>query len=288
MWIEKLRSLGVEIKGHPSSGYQLQKLPDILAPSVLRRQLGEIKFGHRIVHYLRIDSTNTRALRLAEKGAPHGTLVLAEEQTAGRGRFGRTWYSERASGIYCSLILRPPLPPAAAPILTLMAGLAAYSAISGVARMPVDIRWPNDLLLNGKKVCGILTEMSAELDRIHAVVLGVGINVNHRDMPAELKSSATSLRVEGRKRYSRAQILVTLLQELEGHYRVLLEEGGAAIINAWSAASSFAKGKRVRVLTGSGEFVGTTDGLEPSGALRVRRDDGSIEPLVAGEVVEVK
>src|SRR5260370_23274239 len=95
MWIEKLRSLGVEIKGHPSSGYQLQQLPDILAPSVLRRQLGEIKFGHRIVHYLRIDSTNTRALRLAEKGAPHGTLVLAEEQTAGRGRFGRTWYSER-------------------------------------------------------------------------------------------------------------------------------------------------------------------------------------------------
>jgi BirA family biotin operon repressor/biotin-[acetyl-CoA-carboxylase] ligase len=169
-----------------------------------------------------------------------------------------------------------------------MAGLAAYSAIRGVARLPVDIRWTNDLLLNGKKVCGILTEMSAELDRLHAVVLGVGINVNHRDMPADLKSIGTSLRIEGRKIYSRAQILVTLLKELERHYRALLEEGGAPIVTAWSVASSFAKGKRVRVLTGSGEFVGTTDGLEPSGALRVRREDGSIEPLVAGEVVEVK
>ncbi len=288
LWIEKLRSLGAEIKGYPSSGYQLQKLPDILAPSLLRSELGDGKFGHKIVHYFRTDSTNTDALRLAAKGAPHGTLVVAEEQTAGRGRFGRAWYSERASGIYASLILRPPLPPAAAPVLTLMAGLAAHHAIHRTTCLAVDIRWPNDLLLNGKKVCGILTEMNAELDRIHSVVLGIGINVNHREMPAELRSIASSLRIEGKKTYSRTQLLVALLKELERHYHLLLEEGGAAIVNAWSAASSFAQGKRVRVLTGSGGFVGTTDGVEPSGALRVRHEDGAVESLVAGEVVEVK
>ncbi len=288
MWIEKLRSLGVEIKGHPSSGYQLQKLPDILAPSLIRRELGENEIGHRIIHYFRTDSTNSVALGLSVNGAPHGTVVLAEEQTAGRGRFGRSWYSEKSTGIYASIILRPPLSPAAAPILTLMAGVAAHHAVSTSTGLAVDIRWPNDLLVNGKKVCGILTEMSAELDRLHAVVLGIGINVNHREMPAELKGIATSLRIEGRKHYSRAHILVTLLKQLERRYRLLLDQGSAAIAKDWAAASTYAQGKRIRVLSNSGEFQATTSGLEPSGALRVRRDDGREESLVSGEIVEVK
>jgi BirA family transcriptional regulator, biotin operon repressor / biotin---[acetyl-CoA-carboxylase] ligase len=287
-WMEKLRALGVEIKGHPSSGYQLRKLPDILAPSLLRPELGQGELGRKIVHYFRTESTNDDALRLAAQAAPHGTLVLAEEQTAGRGRFGRAWYSERSSGIYSSIILRPPLPPAAAPVLTLMAGVAAHHAVSSVTGLPVDIRWPNDLLVNGKKVSGILTEMSAELDRLHAVVLGIGINVNHREMPPALKGVATSLRIEGGKPYSRAQVLVSLLKELERHYRLLLDKGSAAIVEAWSAASSFARGKQIRVTAGSGEFPATTEGLEPSGALRVRRADGRQESLVAGEIIEVK
>jgi BirA family biotin operon repressor/biotin-[acetyl-CoA-carboxylase] ligase len=287
-WMEKLRSLGVEIKGHRSSGYQLRKLPDILAPSLLRPELGQCEFGRKIVHYFRTESTNDDALRLAAKAAPHGTLVLAEEQTAGRGRFGRAWYSEKSSGIYSSIILRPPLPPAAAPVLTLMAGVAAHHAVRNATGLPVDIRWPNDLLVNGKKVCGILTEMSAELDRLHAVVLGIGINVNHREMPPALKGLATSLRIEAGKPYSRAQILVSLLKELERHYRLLLDQGSPAIVEAWSAASTFARGKQIRVTAGSGEFSATTEGLEPSGALRVRRADGRQESLVAGEIIEVK
>ena len=288
MWIEKLRALGVEIKGHPSRGYQLAKLPDILAPSLIRPELGECEIGRRIVHCFRADSTNNLALKLAAEGAPHGTVVLAEEQTAGRGRFGRSWYSEKSSGIYASVILRPPLSPAAAPAITLMAGVAAERALGSSTGLPVDIRWPNDLLVNGKKVCGILTEMSAELDRLHSVVLGIGINVNHREMPPELKTIATSLRIEGRKTFSRANILVALLKELERQYRVLLDEGTASIARAWAAASSFAEGKRVRVLANSGGFLATTAGLEPSGALRVRRDDGEEISLVSGEVVEVK
>ena len=288
MWIERLRSLGVEIKGYPSSGYQLQTLPDILAPSLVRPELGDNEIGRRIVHYFRVDSTNTVAAEMAAKGETHGTVVVAEEQTAGRGRLGRSWYSEKTSGIYASVILRPPLAPAAAPVLTLVAGLAAHQALSSVTGLPVDIRWPNDILLRGKKLGGILTEMSAEMDRLHTVVIGIGLNINHRAMPGELKDVATSLRIEGGRPYARVPVFVALLKELERYYRLLLADGSAAVTRRWAAASTFAEGKRVRVRTTSGEYEATTAGLETSGALRVRRDDGRAQSLVSGEIVEVK
>jgi len=215
-------------------------------------------------------------------------VVVAEEQTSGRGRLGRVWYSERASGIYTSIILRPPLSPSAAPILTLLAGLAAQQAVSANAGLPVDIRWPNDLLINGKKVCGILTEMHAEIDRLHFAVVGIGINVNHTQMPAELASIASSLRIEAKRVISRQRVLVALLHELDRHYQILLKDGAAAITERWAAASSFARGKRVRVTTAMGQKLATTAGLEPSGALRIRADNGREEALVSGEVVEVR
>jgi len=287
-WIKKLRSLGMEIKGHHASGYQLVKIPDVLVPSLLRSELGENEIGQSLVHFFRTDSTNNVALRLAARGAAHGTVVVAEEQTAGRGRLGRTWYSEKSSGIYASIILRPPLSPSAAPVLTLMAGLAVQSALSSTTGLAVDIRWPNDLLVNGKKVCGILTEMHAELDRLHTVVLGIGINVNHLQMPRELKEIATSLRIEAQKTWSRVHLTKALLKELERYYRLLLVQGSAAITRRWEAVSSFASGKRVRVISPAGECLATTAGLEPTGALRVRYEDGREESLVAGEIFEVK
>jgi BirA family biotin operon repressor/biotin-[acetyl-CoA-carboxylase] ligase len=225
---------------------------------------------------------------LAQEGAAHGTVVVAEEQTAGRGRFGREWYSEKSSGIYLSVILRPPFSPAAAPILTLMAGVATQQAASALTGLSVDIRWPNDLLVNGKKVAGILTEMNAELGRLHAVVLGIGINVNHSEMPAALKRIATSLRIESQRPWSRVQICVALLKELERHYHLLLEKGSAAIAERWASASSYACGKRIRIVSREAESLATTLGVDPSGALRVRYDDGREEALVAGEVAEVK
>jgi BirA family biotin operon repressor/biotin-[acetyl-CoA-carboxylase] ligase len=264
------------------------KIPDVLVPSLIRPEQGENEIGHSMVHYFRTDSTNTAALRLAAQGAAHGTVVVAEEQAAGRGRLGRTWYSEKASGIYASVILRPPLSPAAAPVLTLLAGLAAQSAVSSTTGLSVDIRWPNDLLVNGKKVCGILTEMQAELDRLHVVVLGIGINVNHAQMPPQLKGIATSLRIETQKTWSRVHLAKALLKELSRFYLLLLEQGSAAITRRWEAESSFAMGKQVRVVLPGGEFLATTAGLEPSGALRVRYEDGREESLVAGEIVEVK
>lgn len=288
MWVKKLRELGVEIKGYPATGYQMLKIPDILVPSLIRAELGESGIGHSIVHYFRTDSTNSTALNLAQQGAVHGTVVVAEEQTAGRGRLGRSWYSEKSSGIYASVILRPPFSPAAAPILTLLAGAAAAQALNKVTGLDVDIRWPNDLLVNGKKVCGILTEMNAELGRLHVVVLGIGINVNHTGMPAELESVATSLRIESRRTWSRVQILIALLRELERHYRLLLEKGSSAIAERWAAASTYANGKRIRIVRAEGESLATTTGLDSSGALRVCYEDGHEETLVAGEIVEVK
>jgi BirA family biotin operon repressor/biotin-[acetyl-CoA-carboxylase] ligase len=287
-YIEKLRSLGVEIKGYPSSGYQLQKLPDILAPGLVKLDAAEGKIGHRILHYFKTDSTNRVAMALAARDAPHGTVVVAEEQTAGRGRLGRSWYSEKSSGIYASVILRPALAPSAAPMLTLMAGLSVHAAIRSVTGLSADIRWPNDVLLGGKKVCGILTEMNAEIDRLYAVVLGIGINVNHREMPEELRPIATSLRIETGKPVARALLLATLLRELEQHYQLFLREGGDAIAARWSAASSYARGKSVRVLTATGEYQAVTAGLDPRGTLRVRRSDGREELLIAGEILEVK
>ena len=287
-WIENLRALGVEIRGVPAEGYQLVTIPDVLTPSLVRAELGDAAIGHNIVHYFRTESTNAVALKLAADDAEHGTVVLAEEQTAGRGRLGRAWFSEKSSGIYTSIILRPPLAPATAPVLTLMAGLAAQKAVSSVTGLAVDIRWPNDLLVNEKKVCGILTEMSAEVDLLHAVVLGIGINVNHTVMPAELEDIATSLRMEAHRGISRIQVLVALLREIDRHYQMLLRSGNKAITERWEAASTFAHGKRVRVITRAGEALATTMGVESSGALKIEYDDGRQESLVAGDVVEVK
>jgi len=287
-WIEKLRELGVAIKGHPRHGYQLEKLPDILAPSLVRAELPNTEIGHKVIHYFRIDSTNSAALELGAQAAPHGTVVIAEEQTAGRGRLGRKWYSEKSSGIYASIVLRPPLAPATAPVPTLMAGVAAQNAVRAATGLSGDIRWPNDLLINGKKVCGILTEMRAEVDRLHMVVLGIGINVNQSSMPDELREIATSLALEGGRHYSRLHVLAELLRDIERYYHMLLNEGSAAIVREWSAASTYAEGKRVRVKASRDDYSAVTSGLDASGALKVCRDDGRQELLMAGEITELK
>lgn len=287
-YVERLRSLGVDIKGRPSSGYHLERLPDLLLPGLLRAELGGLTFGHRVVHYFKTVSTNTDALRMAAAGAAHGTLVVAEQQTGGRGRFGRAWHSEYAAGIYASLILRPALPPSSAPIMTLMAGVAVHQVLSDLTQLPFDIRWPNDVLTGGRKICGILTELSADLDRIHAVVVGIGINVNHASMPKPLEEIATSLQIETHRTWPRLQLVSALMRELENLYDSFMSKGNRVVLERWAAASSYAKGRRVRVRDNSVERYGTTTGLDANGALRVRFDDGVEQPLVSGEVFELK
>ncbi len=287
-WVEKLRALGVKVKGHPRTGYHIERTPDILAPQLLARRLQGTPFAKRIYHFFKVDSTNTVAMQLGEEGEPHGALVLAEEQTAGRGRAGRKWISEKSSGIHATILLRPPTPPAQAAMLTLAAGLAARDAVAEETGLSPDIRWPNDLLLGGKKFCGILTEMRAEPDRIHYAVVGIGINVNQARMPAELAAIATSLRIETGRAHSRMELLIRLLRHLDRYYNQFIAEGPEPIRERFAAVSSYYQGKRVRISTATETFVGTTAGLEPSGVLRVARDDGRIEPVISGDVAEAQ
>src|SRR5262249_18946445 len=177
-WVERLRELGVKVKGHPRTGYFLERVPDLLTPDMLRQRLKGSLFGKRIHHFFKIDSTNRVALELGHAGEPEGAVVLAEEQTAGRGRAGRSWHSERAAGIYMSLLLRPKLAPVQAPLLTMMAGLSAQAAIQSATSLSMDLKWPNDLMAGGKKAGGILTEMHAEPSQVRFVIVGIGINVN--------------------------------------------------------------------------------------------------------------
>ncbi len=286
-WIEKLRSLGVKVKGHPRTGYQIERVPDVLAPNMIRRRLRNSPFTRRIYHFFKIDSTNTVALRLGHEGEPHGTIVLAEEQTAGRGRAGRSWHSEKTSGIYLTVLLRPPIGPVEAPLITLLAGLAAYDAVVEQTDFQPDLRWPNDLLLRGRKFCGILTEMHAEPDHVHFVIVGLGINVNHTRMPEELSAIATSLRMESGHTYSRLELLVRLLRCLDRYYNQFLAEGPESILNRFAEVSSYAHGKRVRISTATETYVGTTAGLEPNGLLRVEREDGRTQVVISGDVAEV-
>jgi BirA family biotin operon repressor/biotin-[acetyl-CoA-carboxylase] ligase len=285
-WVEKLRSLGVKVKGHPRSGYQVERLPDVLVPQLLRESLRGTMFGKRIHHFFKTDSTNSVALRLGQEDEPHGALVIAEEQTDGRGRAGRAWHSEKTSGIYVSVLLRPALSPMQAPLLTLLAGLAVRDAVAEQTGFSPDIRWPNDVLLNGKKFCGILTEMHAEPDRVRYVVIGMGINVNQTRLPAEIETTATSLHMETGRAQSRLELLIRLLRQLDRYYNQFIREGAAPLLARFAQVSSFAQGKRVRISTATESFTGTTAGLEPNGLLRVAREDGRVESVIAGDVAE--
>lgn len=286
-WIEKLRGLGCEIEGIQASGYRLKKLPDLLAPDLVRREMASGTFGRTIHHFLEIDSTNDYATQLAMAGSPEGTVVLSEEQKAGRGRLGRSWHSEPLKGIYCSIILRPNLPPAKAPLLSLMTALAVHDAVARVAALPLDIRWPNDLILGVKKFCGILAEMSAEVGRIRHVVIGIGINVNHTSFPAEIAPLATSLKMETGKTWSRIELTGQILKRLESLCRGMEKDHGAEIIHRWSQLSSYARGKKVKIVGDDVSFEGETVGLDENGFLKVKRLEGRIETVYSGSVVDV-
>jgi BirA family biotin operon repressor/biotin-[acetyl-CoA-carboxylase] ligase len=285
-WIETLRALGVKVKGHPRTGYQMERVPDVLAPKLLQRELRQSVFGKRIYHFFKIDSTNSVTLRLGHEGEPHGAVVIAEEQTAGRGRARRVWYSEKTSGIYLTVLLRPPMPPQYAPLITMAAGLAARDAVAEQTGVSPDLRWPNDLMIGRKKFGGILTEMHAEPDRVQFVIVGIGINVNHTRVPEGLAGIATSLRIETGKTYSRLELVARLLRHLESYYNRFVTEGAAPILDRFCAVSSYAQGKRVRITTGGQTYAGITAGLEPSGLLRVTRDDGQTVTVISGDVTE--
>jgi BirA family biotin operon repressor/biotin-[acetyl-CoA-carboxylase] ligase len=284
-WVNRLRELGVRVKGEQHSGYFLEKVPDILTPDTLRQRLKGSMFGKRVYHFFKVDSTNRVAMELGHAGEPEGTVVIAEEQTAGRGRAGHSWHSERATGIYVTILLRPKISPVQASLLTMMAGLSAFSAIRAQVDMESDLKWPNDILVNGKKLGGVLTEMHAEPNQVRFVIVGIGINVNQEKFPADLSSIATSLRVETGRPQSRLELLVRLLRQFETDYNQFIANGPASVITSFESVSRFTRGERVRVTNGPQTFAGVTDGLSPEGFLRVRPDGSSSSvSVIAGDV----
>ncbi|HXX99741.1 MAG TPA: biotin--[acetyl-CoA-carboxylase] ligase [Candidatus Limnocylindrales bacterium] len=287
-WVEQLRKLGVRVKGQPRKGYFLEKVADILTPDLLRKRLKGGLFGKRVFHFFKTDSTNRVALELGYAGEPEGTVVMAEEQTAGRGRAGRVWHSERGTGLYFTMLLRPRLSPAQAPLLTMLTGISAQAAIQAQTGFTPELKWPNDLLLKGKKVGGILTEMHAEPNAVRFVIVGVGINVNQEKFPAELAGSATSLLIESGRITYRLELLVRLLAQFESDYNRFLREGPSFVVDRFMSASSFAQGRRVRVDTGIDSYIGTTAGLSPEGLLLVERENGPLVTVIAGDVSEVR
>jgi BirA family biotin operon repressor/biotin-[acetyl-CoA-carboxylase] ligase len=284
--IQQLRGLGVDVAGHPATGYQLRSVPDLLLPEILRPLLRGTIFDEHLHHFYKIGSTNTAAMAAAADGAPEGSVFLAEEQLAGRGRGANSWQSPRSSGIYCSVVVRPALPPSEVLVLSLAAGLAVRAAIEQVdSRVSADLKWPNDVLIGGKKVCGILTEMNAEATRVRYIVVGVGINVNQASFPKEL--SATSLRLATGSEWSRVEVVAALLKSLDREYRQLLEDRGAreSILRRFAENSSWAQGKAVRIEENGSAFEGTTEGLDPRGFLQVRTANG-MQTVLSGTVRE--
>ena len=285
--VDRLRSSGVEIQGQPFSGFRLRRLPDVIIPEMIEDRLHTGEVGRLIYHLYSVDSTNAFAVRLLseDKKSPHGTLVLAEEQTSGRGRLGRSWVSTAGLGLYLTLIVRPEIPSYLAPLMTLAAAVAAHESIERVTGLDVDIKWPNDLLIGRKKVCGILCELQAELDRVRSVTIGLGINVNYQEFPDEISEIATSLSIASGRRQSRIEILLDFLSTFERLYTRFEAKGPEVVTEAWTEASSFAHGRILEVHDGVRRISGVTDGLSPLGVLRLRQPDGSLEEVYSGDVI---
>lgn len=245
-------------------------------------------FSPQFLRFDSLPSTNVEAARQAVQGAPEGLCIVASEQTAGRGRLKRQWVSPKGAGLYCSIILRPRFDQNLWPLLTLMAAIAVHDALLEIFALETDIKWPNDILFNDRKLCGILAE-TIDTPPGRAVVLGIGINLEHNSFPAELEDVATSVEIASGCCGNAQVVLETVVDSLAGYYSMLQRPGGSQeIIREWSARSSYATGKLIRVANGEEILEGTTRGLEHDGALRIETDNGEMKTLRAGDVSAVR
>lgn len=281
--IHKLRAQGYDIAAAGKKGYTLIPQEDSLLPGILQKDLSTAWAGRPpILYEEEMTSTNTVLRHAAEQGAENGTAALCETQSGGKGRMGRTWTSPRGEGIWTSLLVRPKLPPLQAPLITLAAALAMAKAVEGETGLSPQIKWPNDLVLSGKKICGILLELSSDMDAIHYVVVGTGLNVGKNAFPPEIAHRATSLEAELGRKVSRAAILRAYWHEMETAM-ALLEEKGLKGILADYEKRSCTLNSRVRV-QGTVEMEGIAVSMDDSGALLVKDDQGTVRRILAGDV----
>jgi BirA family transcriptional regulator, biotin operon repressor / biotin---[acetyl-CoA-carboxylase] ligase len=282
--IEELRKQGYEIEAKPRQGYRLKYRPDRVAPEEIYPHLKTERLGCEIRYVESTPSTQNIAHQWAKDGAPEGAVVIAEEQVNGRGRMGKTWHSPPRTGIWMSLILRPPISLAEASQLTLLASVGVQEAISKETNLPTKIKWPNDILVQGKKVCGILTEIRGEQDRIHYVIMGIGMNVNTeaKDFPEELANVGTSLAMETGRKIHRASLVAVLLKELEQYYLLYLQQGFTPIRKKWEEKAGML-GQVITARSTQSTITGLAEHLNEQGALLIRTSSGVV-PVYSAEI----
>jgi len=284
--VKGLRASGYRIEAVPAKGYRLLASPKTLNRLDITAGLATRRIGSQVSCLKETESTNSVAFRLAEEGAPEGTVVIADAQTAGKGRLGRIWLSPPGVNVYLSVVLRPPITPLAACQLTFLSVVAVARAIEKCTPLTPQIKWPNDILISGKKVAGLLNEMNAETEKVNFVVLGIGVNLNMRLAQLSegvLRHPATSLLEEGGVEVERVPFIRTLLEELDELYERFLREGEGPVRAEWLARSRIG-GRTVRVSCGEREFTGVVQGVDQFGALLVELSDGTLETVLSGDV----
>ncbi len=283
--IKKLRELGYEIDASPRAGYRLISCPDILLPAEIKQILETRWIAKKIHYFQKVDSTNSIAYQLAMQGADEGEVIIAETQEKGKGRLGRQWFSPPYLNLYISIILRPEILPNQASMITLLSAVSTAESIKKYSDINPSIKWPNDILIGGKKVAGILNEIDSETDRIHFIILGIGININigKEEFPKDIREYATSLKIETGREVSRKEFICFLFKEIEDWYERFIREGNKPVLDAWRRWADI-KDKMVRVSSFKDEVIGKAIDIDSDGALIIEDKDGKLMRIIAGDV----
>lgn len=283
--VKALRDLGFTIDAKHSQGYRLVDAPDLLLAADIVEGLQVETVGTEIFCHQEIDSTNSQIRVMAEQGAQEGTVLIADRQSAGRGRLGRRWESPSGVNLYCSILLKPNMPVQQAPQLTFLSAVAVAETLKQVCAIDATVKWPNDILVKGSKISGLLNEMNAETEQIHYVILGIGINLNMTadQFPEELNYPATSALLETGQEVDRILFLRTFLEKIDHYYGEFRSRGFGPIRNRWETLCGLMN-QRVSVDMQTQTLMGTVVGLDPDGALRVQTDEGTVERILAGDV----
>ena len=286
--IRQLQEEGYQIRAVSKRGYKLVSSPDSVSEEELSSLIKTEWVGKTVKYYPSVTSTNQIAKQLAEEGAPEGMLVVTDEQTAGKGRSGRTWETPRGETIAMTLILRPKVPPERISMVTLVAGMAVAEGIRNLTGLDAGIKWPNDVVIGGKKISGILTEMTTDMESVSYIVVGIGINTGEASFPEELADKATSLFMElprrERDKVRRSELIAEIMSRFEYFYSLFTRTGDLSLLKDSYEGMLVNRGRTVRVLSPGCEYDGTAEGITDMGELLVRRECGTVEKVYAGEV----
>ncbi|MCI9491179.1 MAG: biotin--[acetyl-CoA-carboxylase] ligase [Dorea sp.] len=282
--VEQLKKEGYMIEAVRNKGYRLVDSPDVMSKAEIESMVRTKWAGRSVIYYDETDSTNIQAKLAGENGSEHGTLVVADRQVAGKGRRGRSWESPKGVCVYMTLLLRPSIAPVKAPMLTLVMALSVAEAVRELTGLKAGIKWPNDIVLNKKKICGILTEMSTEIDYINYVVTGVGINTNQETFSEEIRKRATSLLIEGGRHISRSELVAAVMERYEENYERFMETKDLSGLQEKYNGMLVNCGREVRVLEPKGEYSAFASGINEVGELVVTTPEGEEKHIFAGEV----